>query len=288
MKFVLALALTLLVHPCFAAELTFVSRYTWHSSIKGFGGLSGLELSGDGTKLYATSDAGYALSAKVIRQNDKITGLRDIVFAPLRDLKGKPLDRWYVDAEGLARNGNGPFYISFEADGRVWRYATLTGTPTALPKHPAFAELQNNSGLEALAIGPDDTLYTLPERSGEWERPFPVFRFRNGVWDQTLSIPRRDRFLPVGADIGPDGRFYLLERDFAWYRGFASRIRVFDLTSAGFTNEEILLTTDFGTHDNLEGISVWRKPGGGLRMTLVADDNFNFVQVTELVEYDLN
>lgn len=288
MKWALIFVLTAFAGPSIADELKLVSDFTWHSAIKGFGGLSGLELSDDGMKLYATSDGGNALSAEIDRTEGQITGIRNIVFAPLRDLKGAPLDDWFVDAEGLARSNSGAFYVSFEADARIWRYSNLTARPRALPKAKGFADLQNNSGLEALAIDAAGTLYTLPERSGEWERPFPVFRFRNGQWDQSLSIPRRDRFLPVGADFGPDGRFYLLERDFLWYRGFASRIRVFDLTPAGFANEQTLLTTSFGTHDNLEGISVWRKPDGGLRLTLVSDDNFNLVQITELVEYDLN
>ena len=37
-------------------------------------------------------------------------------------------------------------------------------------------------------------------------------------------------------------------------------------------------------HDNLEGISVWRAPDG-LRMTLISDDNYRWMQRTEIVEY---
>jgi len=39
------------------------------------------------------------------------------------------------------------------------------------------------------------------------------------------------------------------------------------------------------THDNLEGVSVWRDADGALRATLVSDDNFRFLQQTEIVEY---
>ena len=62
--------------------------------------------------------------------------------------------------------------------------------------------------MEALAIQPDGTLLTMPERSGAEGRPFPVLRYRNDKWDQPFTISRDGDWLPVGADIGPDGRLY--------------------------------------------------------------------------------
>ena len=97
----------------------------------------------------------------------------------------------------------------------------------------AFGEMQLNSSLESLAAAADGTLYTVPERSGAWDRPFPVWRWREGRgWDQPFALPREGRFLTVDADIGPDGRFYLLERDVGLL-GFRSRLRRFALAPAG-------------------------------------------------------
>ena len=90
----------------------------------------------------------------------------------------------------------------------------------------------------------------------------------------------------MGADFGPDGWFYLLERDFRGILGFAARVRRMKLTENGPTDEEILLTTRPLQYDNLEGISVWQD-GRGIRLTMISDDNFLFVQRTELVEYRL-
>jgi len=81
--------------------------------------------------------------------------------------------------------------------------------------------------------------------------------------------------------LAPDGQFYLLERDFTGL-GFRTRIRQFD---ADFTNETVLLETGNARHDNLEGISAWRDDSGSIRLTLVSDDNFLFLQRTEIVEY---
>ncbi|MFV0299754.1 MAG: esterase-like activity of phytase family protein, partial [Paracoccus sp. (in: a-proteobacteria)] len=137
---------------------------------------------------------------------------------------------------------------------------------------------------EALAIAPDGTLLTLPERSGKLTRPFPVWRWRDGTWDQPFSVPRNGDWLAVGADIGPDGRFYLLERDFKGLLGFRSRVRRFDLSETELTNERTLLESFPLQYDNLEGISVW-DDGSEIRMTLISDDNCGFLQRTELVEF---
>ena len=114
-----------------------------------------------------------------------------------------------------------------------------------------------------------------------------MFRWTGTDWEQPFSIPRRDAFVPVGADFGPDGFFYLLERDFTGIFGFRSRVRRFRFAAGAVTDEETLLTTSAGTHGNLEGLSVWRDAAGAIRLTLVADDNFFALLVTEFVEYRL-
>ena len=47
---------------------------------------------------------------------------------------------------------------------------------------------------------------------------------------------------------------------------------------------EHVLTTSLMQFHNLEGIAVW-VDGQGIRITMVSDDNFLFVQRSELVEY---
>ncbi|MFT4716476.1 MAG: hypothetical protein ACI861_000179 [Paracoccaceae bacterium] len=276
---------TLFALPLMAADLVLESSFVWSSEAELFGGFSSLEVSKDGRKFTSTSDRGAIVTGVLLREDGKITGVANAEIQPLLDAKSQPLANYFVDAEGLAIDGKGRMFISFEADHRVWRYDAISAKPVKLDTHPGFKDLQNNSGLEALAIDAAGTLYTLPERSGEWDRPFPVFRYRNGKWDDALEIPRRDKFLPVGADFGPDSWFYLLERDFAWYAGFSSRIRRFQVTDKGFVNEEILLTTGFGTHGNLEGIAVWENDEGGIRLTMIADDNFSGFLSTVIVEY---
>ncbi len=68
--------------------------------------------------------------------------------------------------------------------------------------------------------------------------------------------------------------------------GFRSRVRSFDLTGG---DERLELKTGIGTHDNLEGIEVWRDGGGHLRATMISDDNqLPLLQRTEFVDYRLD
>lgn len=251
-----------------------------------FGGLSGIEVSPDGTALTVISDRGTWTSGTIRR--DAAGRIVSVEAAPMQHLRGKgraPLQRARSDSEGLAIAVDGTMFVSFEGAARVLRYRAPGGPAENLPVPPAFRRMQGNGALEALAIDAEGTLYTLPERSGSTTRPFPVYRFRNGEWDQPFAIPRRDSFLPVGADIGPDGRLYLLERQFRGILGFASRVRRFSLTDDRLGRGETLLQTAAGTHDNLEGVSVWRDAAGQLTLSLIADDNFKFFQRTEIVEY---
>ena len=132
----------------------------------------------------------------------------------------------------------------------------------------------------------DGTLYAIPERSGKLDRPFPVYRLRDGRWDdKTLRLRRDGAFLVSDATFGPDGRLYLLERDFEWLGGFRTRVRRFELGPDGFGAETTLLETRFGELDNMEGIAVWQDPQGRNRVLLVSDDNFFPLQRTMLAEY---
>ena len=258
-----------------------VGRFVWTNDDDRFGGMSGIEISDDGSRFVAVSDRGTLWEGAVTRAGGAITAMTPDLITALQTSEGKPIQGRSGDSEGLALAPDGTVYVSFEGLARVAAYPDVTGPAVRVPRHPDFADMQSNGALESLAIGPDGALYTLPERSGRAARPFPVYRYRDGAWTIPFEIARLGAFVPVGADVGPDGLFYLLERDFTGI-GFRSRVRRFALDGTG---GETLLETRIGQHDNLEGISVWRDPSGSIRMTLIADDNFKFFQTTEIVEY---
>ena len=245
-----------------------------------FGGFSSLEVSADGLTFMSTSDRGTLLRGEILRENGRMVGVANLRLTDILDTKGVPLSSYHEDAEGLAVSPSGEIFMSFEANHRIMRQTSVDSLPEFVPKHPEFRTLINNSGLEALAIDDAGVLYTIPERSGELGRPFPVYRYIDGVWDRSWSIPREDDFLVSGADIFA-GQLYVLDRDLAGLPGFTSRIRRCDI---GASTGETLITTSPGRFDNLEGIALWQPDGGPPRIVLISDDNFLFLQKTQLVE----
>lgn len=282
---VLTLGLFILTGPVSAQSLKFLDRFTWSSPNPDAIGFSGLILRDNGADFLTVSDKGNIASGLLVRRGGRIVGVADVHITPLLDPDGAPVRRYDIDAEGMAQGPDGSFFVSFEANHRVWQYASATSAAHPLPKAAGFADFQNNSGMEALVTDEKGRILTLPERSGELERPFPVYRYDGARWSQPFEVPRRGTFLPVGADLGPDGWYYLLERDFVWYKGFATRIRRFHLSEGGVSDEQTLLETPFGLHDNLEGISTWRNEAGDVVLTMISDDNDNILQRTEFVEY---
>ena len=265
----------------------FLQDFSFHGHGRLFGGFSAIHLSADGTQFISVSDHGAFVTGRFDRDAaGRILSISTGAVTPLLGHEGKKLRPGRTDSEGLALASDGTAYISFEGPARVLVYPKLGGMANNLPSPAAFAKMQDNRALEALAIGPDGTLYTMPEDAGGVGHDFPVYRFANGTWDQPFTIHRLGNFLISDATFGPDGRFYVLEREFLGLGGFATRVLRFDLGPDGLTNETLLIQTEPGTFDNLEGLSVWRD-AKGLRATMVSDNNFIAFFRSQIVEYRL-
>ncbi|MDP5308513.1 esterase-like activity of phytase family protein [Paracoccus spongiarum] len=271
-----------------AATLDYVGTYVWRGDEPSFGGFSGIEISADGRGFHVLSDRAWLYWGSIDRdEQGRLRGMNIAGRAHLKDSKGEPLKPGYLgDSEGLAIGADGRIWVSFEGLDRLASYDDPDAPARRQPRPPDLPGMRVNAGLEALAIRDDGSLIALPEKSGRESRPFPVLRFADETWRTMTHLRRDPRWLAVGADFGPDGYLYLLERDFHGLLGFSSRVRRMRLTEDGPRDEEILLETQPLQYDNLEGLSVWHD-GQGIRLTLISDDNFLIVQRTELVEYRL-
>ncbi len=290
--------------PSFHAS--YVASHIWRGSDARFGGFSAIEVAQDGGSLVAVSDRGSYITAEIRR--DAAGRITEVINGPMHDLKGPDgaalkARRWQADSEGLAIAPDGTVYISFEGKkaARVMRFASLDSSGKVIKGLEEFKSLPGNASFEALAVDAKGRIYVIPEEVGPTKplrlltgtpanpdgADFPIWRHDGKGWSKPYSLPRRGNHLPVGADFGPDGRLYVLEREFRGLGGFGSRVRSFSLGKTALDGERIELQTPAGRHDNLEGIAVWRDGAGAIRLTMVADDNFLAVQRTELVEYRL-
>lgn len=271
--------------PAFA-QAEYLGRFLWDRPEPYFGGLSGLEIGADGETFLAIGDSAIVLTGRIVREAGRIAEMATEPpwIGGLSTPGGARVGKGDHDAEGLALADDGRFFVSFERNHRVWAYTGRDAVAEPLPALPGDLHFARNAGLEALALGPDGALWAIPEKPPwGWER-LPVLRLAGARWEIAGSLPRDRTFRPVGADFDDRGRLWLLERGFG-FGGFSTRIRRFAPDAAGLGEAVTVIETDPGVHGNLEGLSTWRRADGALILTLLADDNYNRFQVTEIVEY---
>lgn len=280
-----------------------VGKLRWRGGIAmtansgNFGGWSDLQVSPDGRKLTAISDEGSWLTATVDYDGaGDLAGLSDGKIGSLRGLDGQPLsDKTQADAEGLSAMPDGSWLVSFEREHRLWRYATLDGTPAALNLPEDFSRQPKNGGVEALLVLGDGRVVAISEemtagpgaRAGWIGEPVGGGQYRWSRFDYA-SVPD---FAPTAIRQLPDGSFVTVERAFDVVRGVRCRVMRFEagqLRPGGTVKPEELarLASPYAV-DNLEGLSVTRGRRGETLLWLISDDNFNPIQRNILLLFEL-
>lgn len=258
--------------------------FVWNHPHPRFGGLSAIDLAPDGLGFVVVSDTAAFFSGRFARGPEgEVTGAE--IGAPVLPVShhGTPLQDWMEDAESVAILPDGGFYVSYESHDRIVRYGP--GGREWIAEHwaPVLRTLTLNKGIEALAIDAAGRLLAMPE-APPGGGDTPVWRIRGQEAELAFTLRRDRNWAPTGADFGPDGRLYLLERDFWPLLGFSSRVRRIALSGDLVVADEVIWQSDPGRHDNLEGIAAWQDGAGAIRLTLLSDDNFLPVQRTEVVD----
>src|SRR5690625_188317 len=242
-----------------------------------FGGFSGILIE-DGI-ITAVSDTGWLLTTSF-----------DHVFgngaAELRRLPGgRDGSKKLSDAESIARFRGG-LAIGFEHDHRVEHIRD--GEPVRVLRHPGFERMARNEGLEALATLPGDRLLAIGEQPVDGS--FPVFVIQADGRLEEGTLPKDGRHAITGADLGPDGRLYILRRNWSLLGGISIRVERYEVDEAGFpraeTGEQLAVFDTASGIDNMEGITVW-KENERMKLAIISDDNFNPLQRTLLLLFDL-
>lgn len=266
--------------------LTLLGAVELRADHPAFGGFSGLAITEDG--LVAVTDQGWLLTAPLIDGPEGARPGTARFVAASRDTDGKPLEKWQSDAEGLVSSGS-LFAISYERDHRI--EVAVTGTYREV-RDPAFQALPSNSGLEALAVLPDGRALAIAEAQQDGHFPVYLVDLRPGAARAvtlTGRLPAVDDHAVTGADFGPDGRLYLVLREFSPLSGIATRIERYRLAATGLpdpaTREVLASFTGSDGIDNMEGIALWQDRQGRTRLALISDDNFNALQYTLFLDF---
>src|SRR5690606_33068329 len=104
--------------PGWRAVLSAELRLT--SGDPAFGGLSGIELSDDGTQIVALSDRGMFFSGQINRRDGRLAVVTWGSALPVRTPSGVPVKGVLGDSEGLALRPDGKIVVSFEGHARLW------------------------------------------------------------------------------------------------------------------------------------------------------------------------
>ena len=233
-------------------------------------GLSGLSVSADGRRMLALDDRSFLYAADILREGGAPAGFGPVERMALRQADGRPM--YSHDSEGLALLPDGRVAVSYEGLNAVFLHDPSNrwiGPPLGRPVR--LVRLRRNAGIEALASFPDGGLLAISE-SSRFGRHLAWRIDAGGGWHPLRGLRSPGAFRPVGADIGPDGRLWLLER--AWHLPlrFATRVRTFRVESDRLSDPRTVLETRVGAWGNFEGISVRAAPGGVV-VALVSDDN---------------
>ena len=242
-------------------------------------GLSDLVVKGD--RLWSISDEGDAFEARlVLDEAGRLVGVADAKLAGLAGLDGKPLQgKSMADAEGLTILPNGDRLVSFEREHRIWRYPADGGPPTVAPA--PGGSIPENDGYEGLTLAPEagPDAYVVGVEGSGW---LWTCRLSTKACEGPGSVTKTDDFGLAGLTRTPSGDLVVLLRAWDPVRGNRIIVRIQRLDAPPV---ELTLARPL-TVDNFEGVAVVPAPGGGLRLYLLSDDNFQSSQRTLLMAFD--
>lgn len=260
-------------------ELELAAAFELTSADRRFGGLSGMLVEGD--RLTAVGDRATLWTARIRRDSSGVlAGLYhwQVEAIGAVDRLGGP------DVESLARLPDGSLVAA--AEGPV-RPLLLDGRmPAGLDRMAAtFADLPFNEGIEALTTLPDGSVLALAEASeGEGLHRTVVFG-SDGVRELRYRAP--SGFAPTGADRIGD-RIVVLERRLSLLGGLEARLAVLDIAElrqgAVIEGRELARLGIDSIAENFEGVAAAPAAGGRTAIYLLADDNFNPLQRTVLLQ----
>lgn len=276
-------------------ELTFLNGFELRSRDARFGGLSGLALDPTGKILYAVSDHGFGLSARLFHDSEgRLIYIDAWDIVPLLTPAGRIVSHQQRDAEALVREQDGSFLVAFEHVHRVWRYPpsvpAFTARPEPLAQPHELSQAPANRGLEAITRLSHGPLLVLTEGFKNPDRSYKGWLIEQ-EHIASLSYVPTDGYLPTDLGTLDSGDVLLLERRYRLISGAAVRLRRItrDRVRAGARLQGIELARLRRplAVDNFEGLAVYEGSKVGTLLYVVSDDNYNPFQRTLLLQFRL-
>lgn len=263
-----------------------------------FGGLSGLLIISGGKEFLSVSDKGYWVTGALITRDGELSDVTDIKIAPMQSPGNGTIEgKEFGDAESLIGDPEGLVYVSFEGEPRVWAYDLsedgFEAKPVAITLPDDAASLKNNGGLEGIVQLKDKsgTLLILSEATTDAMGNFKGWLLK-AEKSSSISLKPIKPFNLTDLAVLPNGDVLTLERRFSIVGGPGFQIRRIDGASiqpGAVLDGPVLANAGLPwTVDNMEGLDVRVTADGRVLLYLVSDNNFNPLQRTLLMMFELN
>jgi hypothetical protein len=280
-------------------RLKFLGAIRLESGDTRFGGISGMLWEPGCRRLLAVSDAGTWFLLEPREVDGRLEGIAAAWIAPVLGPDGRPpISKRAADAEALARTPDGATWVFYEQSHRGERFAGLSGCrPESLgvaPDRrwvPPGSELwPENGGMEAVASGEAGLLMVLEGVPGEAGGMLglaggpdgPIARF---TWAGPTGFqPTAMEPLEAGGDT-----MLVLHRRFTPLQGVSAILMEGAIGAPASGKVEPKEIARFAAPllvDNMEALAV-RREGERRFVYLASDDNFNALQQTLLLKFEL-
>jgi hypothetical protein len=289
--------------------LTFLGAVQLRSTNADFGGISALRIGNTmatapgSVPMLAVTDAGQWLAFTAVESGGRLAGVRDALMAPILEPDGRPAaSKTQGDAEALEwQSATGTASVVYEQNHRIAHFAGIDpARPASLATPPQRIEGQTamtgwpaNGGGEAMAMLPDGTRIIVGERPTRRDGSHVALLTRGGSTREIGIAPVADH-APTDAVAIDATRILLLHRRFN-LDGQGAAISLVDLApaladdsaTAALPIRVLARWQPPTTVDNMEGIAI-RREGDRLFVYVVSDDNFNSLQRTLLMKFEVD
>ncbi len=274
-------------------KLKFVKGWALTSDHEQFGGFSALRIfqaeDSDTFEFFSISDIGlwlradFDMDAKAPFSNATLRW-QDPKFEG-RDTKEKQ------DSESIVKVDDG-WLVGFEQDHRILHVSApaIDTKRSPITDQIDFAGVGKNGGVEAMTLMPNGEVLAFMEHGRDRAGRYKAF-LATETSSKKLYFKPEQNFHATDATTLKNGDVLVMTRFFSFLDGVAGklvRIKAADIKEgATLVGEELATFRPPLTVDNMEGLDVVETSDGRTFVFMLSDDNFNAVQRTILMAFEL-